>query len=84
MDKMALKDKTIVAYMNEFDLPLLQTSLGSYIRNIFGLWEGNEELMASCATMIDKEDLHPDEAAMVIIEELWKKLQESHVLRVVK
>lgn len=46
-------------------------SLGMYIRNQFGLWAGNYDLLKSCGS----EDMHPDDASMIIIQELWKRLQ---------
>jgi len=43
------------------------------IRIEFGLWNGNKELLASCRSV----DMHPDDASMVIIKAVWKRLQEK-------
>lgn len=54
------------------DLINYHFSLGMYIRNQFGLWAGNYDLLKSCGS----EDMHPDDASMVIIKALWAKLQK--------
>jgi len=46
---------------------------GLSIRNRFGLWAGNEELLRSC----DPEYMHPDKASGIIMEAVWKKLQDK-------
>ena len=81
---MDLKDKIKLANMDLNDLINLHTHLHVYFKNAFGLWSGNTELLASCRS-ISKEDVYiEDDATLVIIEALWKKLRETHVLRVVK
>ena len=66
------------------DVASLNYTIGNYIRDAFGLSKGNEALMISCR-LVSKMDV-PDEdhASMVIVNELWKKLQATHKLRVVK
>lgn len=44
--------------------------LGIDIRRDFGLWDGNDELLASCG------EQHPDDAAGAIVEETWPTPQE--------
>jgi len=79
-----LKDKTTIANMAEKDLMTLQFTLGSYIGSEFGVWTGNAELLFSCKRAAGDVHVDPDHAPTVIIEELWKRLRESHKLRVVK
>ena len=67
------KDKEIIKNAPEEDLIKFHHYWGTGIRNEFGLWGGNKELLASCGST----DTHPDDAAMVIIEAVWKKLQEK-------
>jgi hypothetical protein len=81
---MSLKDRTIVANMAEVELSLLHAHLGEYIRNDFGLWSGNKDLMTSCCFFAKKEKVQEDEASSIIISELWKRLRETHKLRVVE
>ena len=42
---------------------------GQWIRNYFGLWKGNEQLMKSTGKT------HADDASFVIIEALWESVQ---------
>jgi hypothetical protein len=79
-----LKDKTTIAKMAEKDLMTLQITLGSYIGSEFGVWTGNAELLYSCKRASGDTHIDPDHAPTVIIEKLWKRLRESHRLRVVK
>jgi len=51
------------------DLIQFHHGWGTGIRNSFGLWAGNNELLSSCAC------IHPDDASMVIIEGVWRRLQ---------
>jgi len=81
--EMSLKDKTFVANMAEADLIGLYFSLGLYIRNRF-LYPRNDKLLESCRYVTQDKYLHWDQAAMVIIKELWKRLREKHKLRIVK
>ncbi len=45
--------------------------LGMYVRNTFGLWQGNESLLEECGT----ED--PDKASGVILGALWCRVQDA-------
>ena len=81
---LSLKDKTTIANMAEIELGTLHLNLGEYIRNEFGLWSGNEDLIKSCCRLAGNVNIHQDEASSVIIKEFWKQLRESHRLRVVK
>lgn len=84
ISEMPLREKTTVANMTEKDLPSLYPALGDYIRNRFHLGLGNEKLNASCRFVAGKKDVRVDEAAALIIHELWKKLRETHTLKTVK
>ena len=70
--------------MAEIELSDLHTTIGEYIRNEFGLWAGNNDLMTSCCFFAKREKVSEDEASSIIIRELWKRLRDSHKLRVVK
>jgi hypothetical protein len=84
MNELPLKDSVQIANMAEVELDALNMRLGQYIRNNFRLWTGNDLLMDSCRLISGEKDLHPDTASQIIIDELWKKLRESHKLRVLK
>jgi hypothetical protein len=70
--------------MAEKDLMTLQFTLGSYIGSEFGVWIGNAELLYSCKRATGDMHVDPDYAPIVIIEKLWKRLRESHRLRIVR
>jgi hypothetical protein len=81
---MSLKDRTTLANMTEDELTNLNFTLGSYIRNAFGIWSGNGHLLEACRTASGDPTLPRKEAATVIIGELWKELRRTHKLRIVK
>jgi len=62
------EDKKRIKKCTKEELVSLHHSLGRFIRNTFGLWGSNEKLLNDC------KKSHPDDASMVIIEHLWKKL----------
>jgi len=84
ISEISLKDKTTIANIAEVELSVLHTSIGEYIRNEFGLWSGNKDLMTSCCFFAKRDKVSEDEASSIIIRELWKRLRESHKLRIVK
>jgi hypothetical protein len=81
-----LKDKTMIARINEAELNTLHPTLGTYIREKFGLWSGNEALLESCRSVSGENNIHEDEddASMVIIRELWEELRKSHTIKALK
>jgi hypothetical protein len=83
ISKLSLKDKSTITKMSEDDLGNLQFSLGLYIRNRL-LYPINDKLLESCREIARDKYLHWDQAASIIIRELWKKLRETHKIRVVK
>jgi hypothetical protein len=77
---MCLNEEFMLAYMDEVDLTDLHLSLGHDIRDEFGLWTGNEALMESCRVIAGDENLHVDDASMVIVRALWEKVKKSNIL----
>jgi hypothetical protein len=57
--------------MSEDDLTDLHFGLGQWIRNEFGLWAGNKELIKDCGVK------HEDDASGVIIKDLWRELKKN-------
>jgi hypothetical protein len=84
IEKLSVRDSTIIANMEEDDLVTLQINLGVYIGGEFDIWSGNQELIKSCSFIAGDPYLHEDFAPMIIIEELWNRLQDNHKLRIVK
>jgi hypothetical protein len=79
-----LKQKATIANMAESELIKLNASLARYILNKFGLWSGNQNLFVSCQTKADYPLHNEDDAAAVIVKELWRKLKETYKLRIIK
>ncbi len=67
--------------MSKGELITLHFSLGMYIRNEFGLWQGNDKLLRACYPEVSDPYLReivmhdPDGASRRIIEALWEKMQ---------
>jgi hypothetical protein len=83
MSKMSLKDLNTVANMTEDDLINLHFTVGMWIRNNF-VYPRNVKLLESCREVSGQKSLHWAQMHMVILHALWKKLQETHKLKVVK
>ena len=79
------KDKNSLKNSAFNDLIQFHFSLGMWIRNKFSLWNHNKEMAISliekfpnCVIKLyDFEHVEPDSASMIIIEEVWKRLQEE-------
>ena len=82
--ELSLKDKTKIANINENDLGTLQFTLKSYISSEFGIFTGNVDLRISSKLLSADVHLNPDYIPPLIIKKLWKRLRESHKLRLVK
>ncbi len=83
MSEMSLKDLNTLAKMPEDDLINLHFSVGMWIRNNF-VYPRNDKLLESCREVSRDKYLHYAQMHMVIVRELWKRLQETHKLMVVK
>ncbi len=81
---MGLKDKVTVANMTEIEMESLYPRFGRYVIAKFGLLKGNDSLFRSCS--YESKIKNPDDrdAAEIIIKELWKKVRETHRLKIIK
>ena len=84
ISELSFKDKTTIANMAEVELSVLHSTIGEYIRNEFGLWSGNKDLMTSCCFFAKRDKISEDEASSIIIRELWKRLRQTHRIRIVE
>jgi hypothetical protein len=84
ISSLSLKDKADIANMKKDELFRLEPILENTIRDHFGLRSGNDRLMQSCRSVSGDHDLQENDASSVIISELWKRLRETHLLRVLK
>ena len=67
------KDKALICSKTKEDMIQFHHGWGTYIRNTFGLWGKNSELIK------DTGERHPDDASMVIIRAVWQELQTRRV-----
>ena len=83
ISSMSEEDKEALRNTPEQDLILFHHGVGTYIRNEFGLWSDNKELLKSCGSRIFPESgydeyltmmVDPDDASMEIIEATWIRL----------
>jgi hypothetical protein len=81
---MPLKIKVDLSKMNERDLINLHLTFGVFIRNQLGLWKKNVDLLNDCRELSGITFMNADDAAALIISELWRRLRKTHKLRVVK
>ena len=56
------------------DLVKYHHGFGTWIRNTYGLWKKDSELLKSIELLKKVKHIHPDEASQFIIELVWKKL----------
>ena len=84
IEELPLKDRVYIAGLEKKDLGLIHGMLGSYIRQDFGLFRGNRELIQSCRKVSGRQALTADEVPLVIMKALWERLKVTHTLRVVK
>ena len=71
VSKLPKKERKKIARMKKKKLVNLHFGLGLYIRNNFGLWQGNDALKQDCGTE------HEDDCSGVIIKALWERLTEK-------
>ena len=82
--QMPLKDKATIANMSLNELPNLNSSIGGYIMNNFGLLSDNHNLLDSCRLEAGGPIKHEKDAVSIIVKALWEKLRQTHRLRVIK
>jgi hypothetical protein len=76
---MGFNDEALLAAMREEDLIDVQVALGYHIGHEFGLATGNAALLESCRTVSGDKELHPGDAALVIVKALWRKVKETYI-----
>ncbi len=72
LEDMIPKDQqAAIAAVPETELIQLHFGLGQWIRNQFGLWNENPELLKATGKP------HPDDASTVIIRAFWQRLRAN-------
>ena len=84
--EMSLNDRVRTANLDEDGLTVLQLALGKYLRYLLNNQskDVNKKFLKDCIKKSGSKKLDEAEAAGYILKELWKRLQETHKLRVVK
>jgi len=82
--KMSLRERCYIANMVKAELIYLNITLGDYIRNTFGINSGHEDLLQEYRDILGRNEITDDDAVNIIITELWKRLRETHALRIIK
>jgi hypothetical protein len=84
INEMQLKDRILMANLREEEIASLQFTIGPYIKKKLDLWSQDATLGLSFAAAAEKEKLDRLNLPMVLIKMMWKKLKDTHRLRVVK
>jgi hypothetical protein len=84
LEDMSLKNQTTLANLREEELPSLQLTLGRYIITRLDQWTHDEAFTASCIAAAEEEGVDISNLSIMMIRKLWKKLRQTHRLRVVK
>jgi hypothetical protein len=73
-----------IARMDHDALGEIHLGLGAWIRDIFGLAQGNDKLLKDIEGRLGRPIQATEEASAAILEDLARRLRRSHRLRVVK
>ena len=84
INEMHLKDRALLANLREEEIPPLQLTLVLYIKNKLDIWCDDETFCQSCVVAAERKKLDTSNLTMVLIKMIWKKLRNTHRLRVVK
>ncbi len=84
LSELPFKNKAQIAKLETDELELLHPTLGEHIVKEYGLEFKGGELIRDCRFRAKDKHLNKNEAAELIIKELWKTLRKTHALRVVK
>jgi hypothetical protein len=84
MSDLTLRDRVMMAEMEESKLPRVYNALSPVLKREFGLVADNIALLRSCFRQARSFDNGlMEDPAMVIIRRLWSKVRRSHTLRVI-
>lgn len=83
LNDLPLLDRTRLSAMQSEELRLIDSEIGAQIAADFRLFSGNDILLGECLAAAQEYDQAPD-PTLVILNAVWQKLQQTHVLRLVK
>ena len=82
--RLSLREKTMIANIPRQNLGELYSWLGEVVRSDVMIWLEHKPLIVACGRTAGRNDLSPQEAAGRIIQALWERLQQTHVLKIVR
>lgn len=82
--ELPLKDRIALAKLDEEKVHMLETIMGLYVQKKLDEWVLSQELFGSCRNYAEQESLKTSNAPSIIVRLLWKRLRETHSLRVLK
>ncbi len=72
--RLSPEDKEHIRNTPREDLIRFHSGWGTGIRNYYGLWRGNKQLIESACG----KPCHPDSASQIIIEKVWEALRKQN------
>ena len=86
LDDLTLEERVSIDDLDEHELRTLQLVMGKYMKfRIDQLNEqGNRKLLKECREKSGDESLDDAGAAVFVLKEIWKQMQETLRIRVVK
>jgi Circularly permutated YpsA SLOG family len=84
ISRISLRERCYIANMDKTDLVFLDNTIGDYIRKNFGLKSGHIELIQECRDISGRDEITDNELTNTLIIELWKRLRETYILRIIK
>lgn len=84
LSELTLEESAILANTSEENLSVLSQVLTLFIDTKLGDSTVNRSLFEDCRTRSGNPNLNEAEGSKVIIEAIWQKVRETHLLRVVK
>lgn len=72
-----------ISRMNEKQLVAIHQSLGAWIQETFGLWQGNDKLLKSAESWTFRQTTSPEDASWVVVRALASKLRRDHWLKMI-
>lgn len=84
LSDLPLLDRTRLSVLTDEELNLINRAVSLQIAKDFRLWSGNDALLHACLEATDGCEEESEDLTIVIVRAMWKRLQETHVLRLVK
>jgi hypothetical protein len=84
IEEMSLCERVMLAKMPEEKNPWFEKLFVSYLKEKIDEWSKNRQLPKDCGIHFGEQPYDELMVAAVIVKRLWRRLRESHRLRVVK